>query len=170
MIRSVRQKNGEAGSALVEFALASIVILTVLFGIIDLGRCLYSYNWLSNSARLGSRYMMVRGINCNPLIDNYPNLSQWGGGTGCPASNADVTALIHSQADGIDWSKVTVTTTCTTNTAGRNTPPCGVQGNDPQAFVNVKVTYQFSFITPLVNQFVPGGSWLMSSSSQRPLP
>ena len=80
MIRSIRQKNGEAGSALVEFALASITILTVLFGIIDTGRCLYSYNWLSNSARLGSRYMMVRGINCNPLIDNYPDLSQWGGG------------------------------------------------------------------------------------------
>ena len=164
----IRQKNGEAGSALVEFALASIVILTVLFGIIDLGRCLYSYNWLSNSARLGSRYMMVRGVNCNPLIDNYPDLSQWGGGAGCPALNSDVTALIQSQADGIDWSKVTVTTTCTTNNVG-NTPPCGVAGNDPNSWVKVTVQYQFSFITPLVNQFLTNGYWTMTSTSQRPL-
>jgi Flp pilus assembly protein TadG len=61
MMRSVGQKNGEAGSALVEFALASVIVLTVLFGIIDMGRALYAYDWVSDAARRGTRYAMVRG-------------------------------------------------------------------------------------------------------------
>jgi len=37
-IRNVRQQHGEAGNALVEFAVSMVVILTLLFGIIDVGR------------------------------------------------------------------------------------------------------------------------------------
>src|SRR5215471_15836750 len=98
----IRHRSAESGSALLEFVLVSIVIVTVLFGIIDLGRCLYSYNWLSSSARLATRYMMVRGVDCNHLLDNYPPLQLWGGGTACPAHNADVAAYIQSQAYGIN--------------------------------------------------------------------
>ena len=68
MMRSVEQKNGEAGSALVEFALASVIILTVLFGIIDMGRALYAYDWVSDAARRGTRYAMVRGTSCSALL------------------------------------------------------------------------------------------------------
>lgn len=49
----------ESGAALVEFALISIVLLILLFGIIDFGRMLYTKNSLTNAAREGGRYAAV---------------------------------------------------------------------------------------------------------------
>ena len=61
MMRSVRQKNGEAGSALVEFALATVIILTVLFGIIAVSythlseRCNRAVIAMTKTSAAGSR-------------------------------------------------------------------------------------------------------------------
>ena len=103
MMRSVRQKNGETGSALVEFALASVIILTVLFGIIDMGRALYAYDWVSDAARRGTRYAMVRGTSSCP---GSPEL------TDCKASLGQITTYVESNAFGIDQNALTVTAIC----------------------------------------------------------
>ncbi len=50
---------------MVEFALSLTVLLTLLFGIIDIGRALYAYNWLYNGARQATRWAMVRGAFCD---------------------------------------------------------------------------------------------------------
>jgi Flp pilus assembly protein TadG len=83
-IRNVRQQHGEAGNALVEFAVSMVVILTLLFGIIDVGRALYAYDWVSNAARLGTRFAMVRGSSCSQLLG------------GCPAIQSDVVAYLNN--------------------------------------------------------------------------
>jgi len=85
-IRNVRQQHGEAGNALVEFAVSMVVILTLLFGIIDVGRALYAYDWVSNAARLGTRFAMVRGSSCSQLLG------------GCPAIQSDVVAYLNNNA------------------------------------------------------------------------
>lgn len=148
MIRRAGQKdkNGEAGSALVEFALASVLILTVLFGIIDMGRALYAYNWVCDSARLATRFAMVRGSWCTGLSG------------GCPAYAPDIEAYVKSNAIGIDPNAVTVTSKCVYGVNVPSLPPCPAPNS-----VQVKVEYQFSFITP----FVPHTPWTMSSRSQR---
>lgn len=135
----------EKGSGLVEFAISLVVVLTVLFGIIDTGRALYAYNWCSNSARLGTRFMMVRGTKCTLLSG------------GCPATGTDATNYIESNAVGIDTGQVTVTTWCWADTV-KNNPPC-----PPQALVQVQVQYNFKFVTP----FVPLSGWTMQSTSER---
>ena len=148
MRRSVGQKNGEAGSALVEFALASVVILTVLFGIIDMGRALYSYDWVSDAARRGTRYAMVRGTSSCP---GPPQL------TDCKADLDHIKTYVESNAFGIDHSAVTVTASCWPPSHAFTLPPCA-----PGKTIEVTVKYNFAFLSPLTPH-----SWTMTSSSLR---
>jgi Flp pilus assembly protein TadG len=46
----------DRGDGLVEFALILPVLMLVLMGIVDLGRGVYAYNVVANSAREGARY------------------------------------------------------------------------------------------------------------------
>jgi Flp pilus assembly protein TadG len=51
----------ERGAALVEFAVASILFFTVLFGIIDFGQSIWRYNMMADLAQEGARWAAVRG-------------------------------------------------------------------------------------------------------------
>ncbi len=159
MLRRSRHQSGEAGTALTEFAIALLLILTVLFGIIEAGRCLYSYHWVSNAARLGSRYAMVRGA-CSLGTDGCTDCSS--GTLPCEAYLSDIQNYIQNYAIGINWNNVTVTSTCIAGEAVNPSPPCA-----PAQPVQVKVQYNFSFITPLISRLVPGGGWTMTGFSQR---
>jgi Flp pilus assembly protein TadG len=52
--------NRERGAALVEFALVATTLFTVLFGVIEFGRLLWTHNALKDAARRGTRYAVVR--------------------------------------------------------------------------------------------------------------
>jgi Flp pilus assembly protein TadG len=54
-----RRDSGEAGVAVVEFALVAPLLLILVFGIIDLGRAYSTLNQLAASAREGARYAAV---------------------------------------------------------------------------------------------------------------
>jgi len=49
------------GQALVEFALASVLYFTLLFGIIQFGLATWQYNAMSDLAQVGARWASVRG-------------------------------------------------------------------------------------------------------------
>jgi Flp pilus assembly protein TadG len=154
-MRRLRRER-EKGSALVEFAVSAILILTVLFGIIDAGRALYAYDWVANAARKGTRFMEVRGTSCT----NNPHLLSGG----CPANSADARNYITNangngvDTTGIDTSQVSVSSLCyVTRTVG-SLPPCA-----PTTWVEVTVNYQFKFITPFLTYIAP---WQMHSSSE----
>jgi len=154
MMRSVRQENGEAGSALVEFALATVVILTVLFGIIDVGRALYSYDWVTDAARRGSRYAMVRG---QTSCIASPHLTDCRATPGTPSTPGTIAYYAVSNGFGINRNAVILTATCWPNTNISNAPcPTGTT-------VIVTVNYPFEFILP----FLPHQQWTMRSSSSR---
>jgi Flp pilus assembly protein TadG len=53
---SRKERRGERGAALVEFAIGATVFLTVMFGVVEFGRCLWTHNALSDAARRGARY------------------------------------------------------------------------------------------------------------------
>ena len=130
----------ERGSALVEFAIASSVALTMIFGIVDFGRGLYTYHLVSNAARAGSRYAIVRGSACTV--------------SGCPASSTDVQTYVRGLAPGIDPNSLAVATTWPGGCIGANV-------NGPGCLVTVTVTYPFRFIVPLLPRFTMS----MSSAS-----
>src|SRR5262252_3023122 len=53
--------DAESGQTLVEFALASLLFFTVLFGTIEFGLMVWRYNMLSDLAQEGARWASVRG-------------------------------------------------------------------------------------------------------------
>ncbi|HEV2741124.1 MAG TPA: TadE/TadG family type IV pilus assembly protein [Candidatus Elarobacter sp.] len=122
----------ERGSALVEFAIASTVALTMIFGIVDFGRGLYTYHLVASAARAGSRYAIVHGSACTV--------------TGCPATSNDIQTYVRGLAPGIDPNSLTVATTWPGGCLGGNT-------NGPGCTVTVTVTYPFKFIVALLPSF-----------------
>jgi Flp pilus assembly protein TadG len=131
----------ERGSVLVEFAIASTVALTMIFGIVDFGRALYTYHLVSNAARGGSRYAIVRGAACTV--------------SGCPATADQIQTYVRGLAPGIDPASLTVTT------AWPGASTCYGVSNGSGCPVTVTVTYPFKFIVPMLPQFTMS----MSSAS-----
>jgi len=56
MLKTKNKKNRERGATLVEFSIAAAVFLTVMFGVMEFGRALWTHNALSDAARRGARY------------------------------------------------------------------------------------------------------------------
>jgi len=138
---------------MLEFAISTVVILTVLFGIIDVGRAAYAYDWVVHAARQGARFMIVRGTYC--IYDPVPLPG------GCPATAQDATNYItNANGNGLDTTgiatnQVTVFTNCFRVANEQGPPPCA-----PTGWIRVRVQYNFSFVSP----FVPL-TWTMHSTS-----
>jgi len=81
--RKIRYR--ECGDGLVEFALILPVLMLVLMGIVDLGRAVYAYSVVANSAREGVRYGICK-----------------------PGDTVGMTNVATSFAIGLDPSLVTV--------------------------------------------------------------
>lgn len=56
-------KKSERGAAVAEFAVACLFFFTVLIGIIEFGRLLYTHNALTDAARRGARYATLHEEN-----------------------------------------------------------------------------------------------------------
>ena len=159
--RSFHGLRGEEGAAIVEFAYASMALFTLLFGVLETCLAVYSYDFTSEMARDGARYMIVRGAKCT-------------GGTpfGCGASNSDVQTYLRSENyPAINTSNLTThvywytsaaappnmtwDTLCATDTYSA---ACAVQGNA----VKVVVNYPFTMNVPYIKPFTIN----MANSSQ----
>lgn len=62
-----RPSGQESGSALVEFAFALMVLLTLTFGMIDLSRAVYANNVVQAAAQAGARAGLVNAANAEPV-------------------------------------------------------------------------------------------------------
>lgn len=150
--------RSDRADTITEFAIVAIVLFTVIFGIIDCSRALYSYHFVSYAARDAVRYAIVRG-------------SSWGTTTcattstfSCNATSANVTSYVKSYVPGaLTPGSITV------NTTWPGTAPTGATGtcsttsgsNSPGCLVTVQVTYPYSFSLP----FIPKKSMTFSSTA-----
>ncbi len=81
-----RRSHTGRGQTLVEFAMVMPIILLIVLGLVDLGRAVYAYNTLAQSARQASRTAIVnQNVTTvrNQAIASAPSL-------GLTASNVDV--------------------------------------------------------------------------------
>src|SRR5258705_8171457 len=125
MISSRNKKSGQRGAALVEFAIGATVFLTVMFGVIEFGRALWTHNALSDAARRAARYAInqpasspkpgvkTSGTDVGPSIDAIKNVAVYGdpaGGTQ-PMINDLTTAnvRVNYQQFGLGEGTVSVT-------------------------------------------------------------
>jgi len=98
---------------MIESALAGVVFLVLLAGIMEGGRLGFAYNSVSFAAHRAARFAAVRGS-----------------ASGHPASAADVTAEAKALVAALDSANLTVTTTWAPD-------------NHPGSTVQVKVSYKF---------------------------
>jgi Flp pilus assembly protein TadG len=89
MFRDTTTKSRERGSTLVEFAIGATVFLTVMFGVIEFGRALWTHNALADAARRAARYAVnqpaaspagtkTTGKNIGPSITAIRNVAVYG--------------------------------------------------------------------------------------------
>ena len=126
-------RHSERGTAMVEFAFATLALFMFVFGIFEFGRVLFTYHTVSNAARLGTRWAIVRGASCTAPLDH------------CNAAQADVLAYVKSQVVGVmDPSRITV------DVSWPGTGACA-NSNARGCPVSVTVHYPFVFALPLVS-------------------
>lgn len=148
-IRRRRGMMGDEGATLVETAISISIILMLIFGVFDMSLCFYTYHYVSDAAREGSRWAMVRGsLSCTQT----PNLSDCGASTDQVA--AFVKGLSYPGIDSADYMKVNTTWLCAGTLTGAtgqswSTGNCGTTGqNAPGNQVQVQVTYNFPLSVP----------------------
>lgn len=148
--------GSEAGSSLVEMAIASSIIFTLLLGMMQMGLALYAYHFTADAAREASRWAMVRGNQCNT---NTPGLDH------CDASGTDiqnyVQGLGYPYASALTvtatWLSAGTTPAMTWSACGATTA-CKAPGNQ----VQVTVSYNMPVYIP----FWRNGSIQVGSISQ----
>ena len=136
------RENGERGMAVTEFALILPILLVIIFGIIEGSRVFSAWLEITNDAREGARYGVVR--------------------VGDPQSEptliSDVKRLVTVRAAGVidtDPRKFGVTATIS-----------GPPGASDVAFT-VFVVYKMDIYMPLVQQLLPNPLTLTARSTMR---
>jgi len=135
--RQVKQ-GSESGQTLVEFAIAALVLLTLVFVIIDFSYLYFNKLTLQNAVRQGGRYAITG--QAMQSQSRYASILQ--------------TVQTHSLGRATSGN----TTICGAVLG------CGC-GGGPGETVTITVTYQYRFITPLVAKFISGGAYPITVSS-----
>jgi Flp pilus assembly protein TadG len=139
-------------SSIVEFALITAVVMSLLLGVMQICLAFYTYEVINEYARAGARYAIVHGSNCA-----FPNGSSCQAGTG---SNPTLQTVVRGFGySGINSSNVTVTSSNTHAPGQTSCLTTGCLGTGDQ--VTVTVTYAYKLAVP----YLPTKSWTMSSSS-----
>ena len=99
------KRHAKRGSSLPETVIIMICFLTLMFGLFDFGRAVYTYAWLFNISQKAQRWAMVRGSNCTLLTD-------------CSLTANELKNFIQTNAFGIPLSGFTTLSAIPGTTAG----------------------------------------------------
>jgi Flp pilus assembly protein TadG len=126
----------EHGASLVELAVSSSIIFSMILGMFQISLALYAYHFTADAAREASRWAIVRGNKCSTYTSGLDH---------CGASQTD----IQSYVQGLGYpyaNSMTVTVTWLTATA----PPaatwtaCGTTNSCKSPGNQVKVTVSYN--------------------------
>ncbi|MFW6076049.1 MAG: TadE family protein [Chloroflexota bacterium] len=135
------------GQATLEFGIVAIILFTMIFGVIEGGRMLFTYHQLTNASREGARYAIAHGVASENQVS--------------AGSYQDMVEHITSRTTGLSEDQLTVDATWPGDT--RNPQQCPTGSNNAGCPVRVTVDYSFE---PVVAMFAGLGSIDMSSSSE----
>jgi hypothetical protein len=140
--RVVKRLGDARGTALVEAAIITPLFLLLTFSIVDFGGLFYAYLALENGVSLASRYGVT-----GQAMDDPAN-------PGTPLNHQDSLKLAMRQG--------TPTLTIPDSAFTFSHRPLGgaawIGGSgSPGELEKVSVTYTWTFLTPLVGAFFPGG-------------
>jgi Flp pilus assembly protein TadG len=130
--------RSESGGSVVEFALTAPILLTIVFGLMEVCMASYCREMISEVAREGTRYAIVHGATCTT-----PNNAS------CTVSAATINSYVTNVWPRMGGGTMNVNTTF----------PDGNQ--NPGSRVQVTVTYNF----PLSIPWIPASTLTMSTAS-----
>lgn len=147
----------ERGTTIVETAISMLTLLMLIFSVIEGSLEIYSFHFIANAAHEGTRYAMVRGSSWSGGCDGSGSAGSGYTSAACNASTADIANYVASlNFPGVNivptnvcveyytyTSVPTATTTCSANSSPN------AQGD----FVQVTVTYPFTFNVPLLPSY-----------------
>jgi Flp pilus assembly protein TadG len=141
----------ECGRELLEFALSSTILITMVLGIVDVSRALYVYHFVTHAAQDGARYAMVRGDDWTSSCSTSapPSFTMT---FGCKAANTDVQNYVESLAL-VNKNNLHVSTTWPQTTPDCSTGCSACATADSKGcMVKVNVQYDFTFDTVFFKQ------------------
>lgn len=145
----LRLARGDRGTAAVEFAATASVLFLTIIGMMKICLAVYTYHYISEAAREGTRFAMVRGSSCSGFT------------TACPASKSDIQSYVEGlNYPGISASNMTVTPSWSAYPTGKACVPLATC-NNPGGLVTVQVQYAF----PLSIPFMANQTYNMTSTS-----
>lgn len=124
-----RPRSSSNGQSLVEFALVAPLFFILIFGVLDLGRVLFTQMTLQHALREAGRY----AVTGNHITQGGTNLSRV----------ASIRQMAQKAAAGVDVSSITVS-----SVSGGN----GSAGG-PQDTVTVSLTTNLRLITPMIGRY-----------------
>ena len=153
-----RDRRGQGGQGVVEFALVVPVIVFLVVAFIEMGRAVYSYTTVANAARQGARVAAVNQLTTFAECDESLPIQD--------AADAHWTivgcAIQAGVSLGLQPSNVSI---------AYSAPPGTTLSCSPTIHVGciaaVTVTYQYRPSTPLVSGVMP--SVTMTSTSEMPI-
>lgn len=138
------QRRKCRGQALVEFALVTVALLALTFGVVEIGRMVLCYTTIANAARIGSRYAIVHGSDNPATVSQIQNVVKGFLKAGTVSTSTVTTC---SPGTGLDICvKYPSTGSCT----------------DPGCQVKVTVNYLYD---PILSYYSLGSINLASTSS-----
>jgi len=146
------EMDRERGSTLLEFGLVAIVLFTFIFGIIDFGRALYTYHFVSNAAREATRYASVRGSSCY-VSSSLPGCHAMDSNPSTAASSPVPQYVIGlATGIGLDANSVFVSASWPGSGPGTGGNGCNTTNgvDSPGCTVQIQVSYPFTFVFPLM--------------------
>lgn len=154
--------RADRGETLIEFAISALVTLSLLFGVMDLSRAIYTYHFISFAAEQGARFAEVHGSGWTSACSSSSGTS-YSAPLGCTASKSDVQTYVQSLTPpGITKANVTVNPQWLGKDINGNTTICSKTNNKAGCLVQVSVSYQFSYVVPCL----PTAAQTLSATAQ----
>jgi hypothetical protein len=151
----MKSRRRQRGLALVELGISVFVLITLAFGITELGRAVYQYNTLAKAVRDATRFLSTRDASDNDAKDQARCLAVYGKATLTCATDASLVPLVP----GLTLAMVSICDafSCSVDHAGQGSAPVmnlvtvsiGGPNATPYTFISI-----FSFVVPDI-QFGP---------------
>ena len=110
-MKTFAHRKNERGTTMAEFAVVALLFFTILFGIIEFGRLLYTHNALTDATRKGARYASIHhGANASDelavkrFVVYGPNgtFDSLGNPTSSPLIGGLTMDMVHVTFEGAD--------------------------------------------------------------------
>lgn len=144
------RQQGHRGQALVEFALVFPILMLLIFGVVDAGRLIFTYNTIANSARSGARVAIVNQSTSGTATCDTTLATAWP--AGC-AMSTGVGITITAADVAVDYRDPTDTAACASPSIG--------------CLAVVTVTGRFQPLTPVIAQII--GALTLTSTTKIPI-